>query len=89
MNYIEKVRHKRSGRLTSLATIDHTVFFAEIALPTSASKAQPPPEQGFTVAKACIQKHLCIAFNTGVCNEDDDYKLPSGKSVAPMCKMFQ
>ena len=85
MNYIERVRHKRSGRITSLATIDHTVFFSEIALPTSSSTAQPPPEQGFTVAKACIQRHLCIAFNTGGCDEDDNHKLPSGKRVRHRC----
>ena len=85
MNYIENVRHKRSGRLTSLATIDHTVFFSEVALPTSSSTAQSPPEQGFMVTKACIQRHLCIAFNTGGCDEDDDHKLPSGKNVKHRC----
>ena len=40
----------------------------------------------FTVVKACIQKHLCIAFNKGECDEETDHALsPMGKTVRHRC----
>ena len=89
MNYIEKLRHERSGQLTSLATIDSIIFFAECVIPTTTRAAQASTaqasEQSFTVSKICIQKQLCIAFNSGTCDEEDHHKLPSGKEVKHRC----